>query len=233
MKFLLSAAVLALTAQAKGKDGKCRILSCKGGGVHGSWEVGVLSALVDEMPEEVAYDYVAGVSVGSMLASLLATFEPGDEKEAVKVMTDFVLGFKVSENFNLRSPFFIKLFTENSMMTIEPMKKTLKKIFSDKPILRKLSIISVDIITGQIICFDETMPLEDRISAILSSSAIPFAFPPVTLDNLNLVDGSVFSAVSLGDPIERCREEGTKDEDIIIDVILCYEDIASKTIDDW
>ena len=55
----------------------------------------------------------------------------------------------------------------------------------------------------------------------------------MTLDNLNLVDGSVFSTVSVGDPIERCREEGTKDEDIIIDVILCYEDIASKTIDDW
>ena len=37
-----------------------------------------------------------------------------------------------------------------------------------------------------------------------------------------LVDGSLFSTVSVGDPIERCREE-VDDSDIIIDVILCYE----------
>ena len=40
-----------------------------------------------------------------------------------------------------------------------------------------------------------------------------------------LVDGSLFSTVSIGDPIERCRQEVEKDEDIIIDVILCYESL--------
>ena len=64
-------------------DGKCRILSFRGGGVHGSYEVGVLNALVDLLPEEeLRYDYVTGVSIGAVNASIFATFEKGDEKSA-------------------------------------------------------------------------------------------------------------------------------------------------------
>ena len=37
-----------------------------------------------------------------------------------------------------------------------------------------------------------------------------------------LVDGSLFSTLSIGDPIERCREEVDDDADIIIDNLLCY-----------
>ena len=37
-----------------------------------------------------------------------------------------------------------------------------------------------------------------------------------------LVDGSTYSNLSVGDPIQRCREEVENDSDIIIDVILCY-----------
>lgn len=68
------------------------------------------------------------------------------------------------------------------------------------------------------------MPLtRDRVDGVISSTAVPFAFPPVHLDGLTLVDGSLFSTVSIGDPIERCREEVDDDKDIIVDVFLCYE----------
>ena len=67
------------------------------------------------------------------------------------------------------------------------------------------------------------MTNEERVACIISSSAISFAFPPQNIDDMMLVDGSLFSTVSIGDPIERCREEVENDEDIIIDVILCFE----------
>ena len=35
----------------------------------------------------------------------------------------------------------------------------------------------------------------------------------------------------MGDPIERCREEGYKDEDIIVDVILCFSSVVDY--EDW
>ena len=64
----------------------------RGGGVHGAFEIGVLKGLVDNMkPEEIRYDYVAGVSVGAVNASIFATFPPGEEKEAIDLMTKFFL----------------------------------------------------------------------------------------------------------------------------------------------
>ena len=75
------------------------------------------------------------------------------------------------------------------------------------------------------------MSNEERVDGIISSTAISFAFPPEEIDDMLLVDGSLFSTVSVGDPIERCRQEVDKDEDIIIDVILCYETLYD--VDPW
>ena len=73
--------------------------------------------------------------------------------------------------------------------------------------------------------------MENRINKIFASTSIPFAFPPQEIDNMQLVDGGMFSNISLGDPIERCRQEVEKDEDIIVDMILCYE--SPWTLDKW
>lgn len=53
--------------------------------------------------------------------------------------------------------------------------------------------------------FDETLPMEDRVHKIIASTSIPFAFPPQEIDDMVLVDGGMFSNISIGDPIERCR----------------------------
>ncbi len=74
--------------------------------------------------------------------------------------------------------------------------------------------------------FDESLSKEDRIEALIASTSLPLVFPPEDIEQWSLTDGSVFSTVSLGDLIERCREEGVaSDEDIIIDMLLCYEDV--------
>ena len=41
----------------------------------------------------------------------------------------------------------------------------------------------------------------------------------------------MFNTVSIGDPIERCREEVKSDKDIIIDILLCYT--AVTEIPEW
>ena len=66
-------------------DGKCRALVLSGGGTKGAYEVGVLNAFVENLPpQEVAYDVVAGVSIGAIAASTIATFRIGDEKRAIE-----------------------------------------------------------------------------------------------------------------------------------------------------
>ena len=68
-------------------DGKCRILSLRGGGIHGVWEVGVLQAFMDRLDElprhEFHYDYVGGVSIGAANAASFAIHPPGEERAAV------------------------------------------------------------------------------------------------------------------------------------------------------
>jgi predicted acylesterase/phospholipase RssA len=76
--------------------------------------------------------------------------------------------------------------------------------------------------TGQVVVFDEETQMEIRNKALMSSASIPFVFAPVEIDGMQLIDGGTFQNVAVGDPIERCKnEEGVRDEDIIVDIILC------------
>ena len=69
---------------ALSEDGKCRVLALRGGGVHGSFEVGALKAFIDVLdPSEYRYDYVSGVSIGAINSSILALYDIGDEANAV------------------------------------------------------------------------------------------------------------------------------------------------------
>lgn len=55
-----------------------------------------------------------------------------------------------------------------------------------------LSIQATDLVTGKIIIFDESVPEESRVKAILASASIPSVFPPVELNDMYLVDGGTF-----------------------------------------
>jgi len=58
-------------------------LALRGGGTKGSYEVGVLQSFYDNLPsEEIQYDVVVGVSIGSINAGTIGIYEKGREKEA-------------------------------------------------------------------------------------------------------------------------------------------------------
>ena len=104
----------------------------------------------------------------------------------------------------------------------------LKSLTTMKPNPHPHGIGGVDLDGGQVVLFDESLSNEERVNTLISSAAVPFAFPFEEIDGMALVDGSLFTTISIGDPISRCREEVEKDEDIIVDVIMCYSDV--KTI---
>ena len=61
---------------------KCRALALEGGGDAGSWQAGAIAGLVENLPaNEVQYDVISGVSVGSINGLYVATYEKGDEKK--------------------------------------------------------------------------------------------------------------------------------------------------------
>lgn len=80
----LAALNLTQSTNALSADGKCRVLALRGGGVHGSFEVGALKAFIDVLdPSEYRYDYVSGVSIGAINSSILALHDIGNEADAV------------------------------------------------------------------------------------------------------------------------------------------------------
>ena len=64
-------------------DDKCRVLVLEGGGDKGAYHAGAFDSLVELLPSnEVAYDVITGISVGSLNAAAISFFEKGDEIRA-------------------------------------------------------------------------------------------------------------------------------------------------------
>ena len=77
----------------------------------------------------------------------------------------------------------------------------MQEVLGEKPFVRCLSVLSCDLTSGQVLIFDETMSNDERLDALISSTSIPFAFSPIKIDDMSLVDGSMFSTLEIGDPI--------------------------------
>ena len=99
--------------------------------------------------------------------------------------------------------------------------------------MKMVNIISVDLNTGDVVIFDETTPVEKQPLAMVASGSIPAAFPPQEdlIENAVLVDGGLFTQVQIDEPIIRCKEQGYNDEDIIVDLIACFDIVAE--IEQW
>ena len=106
----------------------------RGGGVHGAFEVGVLKAMIDNMPaHEMMYDYVGGVSVGALNAAVLASYAPGEEREAVEMMQSLYEGHATAELFDFHTPRLLAPFKESSLADNAKLKDQLRDALGDRP----------------------------------------------------------------------------------------------------
>ena len=70
--------------------------------------------------------------------------------------------------------------------------------------------------------FDETVPEDKKIDAIIASASVPLIFPAVNIDDHVLVDGGIFDNINLSEAVLKCRDFGFDDKDIIVDMIMCH-----------
>ena len=156
----------------------------RGGGTKGAYEVGALKMMTEMLPaQETAYDVVVGVSIGGMNAGMLATFQKGDEKNAVKAMYESWLSNPASEmweNWSILGP--VEGLWRSSFLDNTKLANAIGKVVDGKPFKRMIAIQSVDLDTGEIVIFDETTPLGLTSQAILSSASIPVIFPVIRLN---------------------------------------------------
>src|SRR5260370_20271442 len=66
-----------------------KALCLSGGGVKGSWQVGCLIHLLEDL--ETKYDIISGVSVGAINGGFVAQYKHGQEKESIKKLQELWL----------------------------------------------------------------------------------------------------------------------------------------------
>jgi predicted acylesterase/phospholipase RssA len=118
--------------------------------------------------------------------------------------------------FNFR-PFFWALFWAPSIVDNSPAFNLIVENSGDQ-IRRNVSVGTTDVSTGELINYNETIGPEYLPTACFASGAYPGAFPPVPFMDSYYIDGCATANMNAFIVINRCKEMGYQDEDIVVDL---------------
>jgi len=192
-----------------------RALVLSGGGSKGAYQVGVLKKLL--VDDGIRYDLVAGISVGSINASILAQFPLGQEAqawEALKAAWDEVRTSKIRKGWCLVGA--LASLWESSVYNSEPLVNWIRSGLDQAKIIssgRKLKVLAVSWDSGESYVADELDP--EIASWVAASSAFPVMLSPVPLRGQLWADGGIRSVTPLGEAIRAGATE--------IDCVLCAD----------
>ena len=192
-----------------------RGLCLSGGGSHGAYQVGVLKALSESGR---SWDYVSGVSVGSINGIFIAMHKPEEQKKAIEAL-EKMWKTDIKNNSSIYKPWFfwpinyIASFWKGSLNHTKPLEKILEKYFDKNKLENSgvaLRIGAASLKTGDYKIATEKS--DNIIKWVLASSSMPLIFNPTIIDNDILIDGGVRNITPLSDIIDLQLEE--------IDVVL-------------
>lgn len=163
-------------------------LALGGGGFRGMGHIGAIKAF-EELG--IKFDYIAGTSAGSIIASLYALGKTSSE------MIEIVKGIKKKDIMRGSIPFFRPAKSER-------LEEVLNKIYGDVMVFSEmktpLSVVCTDIKTGKEVDFDY-----GNVAKVVSGScAVPGVFTPVAYEGMHLVDGGLRNNV----PVDVVKKMG-------------------------
>jgi NTE family protein len=163
-------------------------LSFSGGGSFGAVEIGIIKKISEMETPCKKYDLYTGISAGALNSGFLSYFD--DIKSGIK--------FAEETYTHLDNHMIYKLepLTGVSILNTEPLKKTLSSIINkmtNKPVVHTL-IGATNLNSGNLDVYSfEDNTDEEKIQLMMSSSAIPVLFPPITYNNYLYADGGTLS----------------------------------------
>ena len=162
-------------------------LALGGGGAKGIAHIGVLKALNDS---HVPVDYVAGTSVGAMVASMYA----------FNISIDAIA--QIAQRLTLTQITTFK-FNKTGFFTADPLKEILIEHLGDVNIEDApipLAIIATDLTSGEEVVFTQGSVAD----AVCASASIPGVYIPMQLNGRTLVDGGIVQSV----PVQAVKAMG-------------------------
>ncbi len=148
-----------------------------GGGSRGLAHIGVLEVLVRE---QIPVDLIVGTSMGGIVGTLFALgLNPAQIREGMGQLQGSSLAMKV-----------LGARGRQRKVRDELAKIVADKTFADLNI--PVTLMAVDMLHGQEVALSKG-PL---LPAVLASSAVPGAFPPVKLNGRPLADGGVIDSLA-------------------------------------
>lgn len=170
-----------------------------GGGSLGSVQAGMALALIER---GIVPDLLVGTSVGALNAAFLAR---GPSLEAAQQLAEVWSRLHRRDVFPLPGPRAIRALAgrDDHLLDVAPLRRLLRShLFysrlEDAP--WPVAVVATDVVTGTEVVLERG----DAVEAVLASAALPGVFPPVTVDDHQLIDGGVVNhtpisaAVDLG-----------------------------------
>lgn len=216
---------MAFTAKAEEATGKCHALAFSSGDETSAYQAGAIAGIANSKlsPDEYAYDAVSGVSGGAINAVILANYTKGQEKAAADRMEKF---WRDAANTNLYKSWFggiaRGLFFEGGLYNSQPLEDFLSKEFAGAGVQRGLDMGIVDVVTGAYKEFssDNITQGQNLHDALYASLSFAGFFPPADVLGSYYFDGSAVWDIDIFSAVNRCKDKGFKNEDIVVDVVM-------------
>lgn len=159
-------------------------LALGGGAAKGLAHIGVLKAFEEQ---DIRIDYLAGTSIGALVAAYYAFGKPVDEIQSIGEG----LHLKKVLNFTLQKGGFFSTDAIRSMI-----ERDLGKVQIEQASI-PLAICTTDVVSGEQVVLQKG----DLADAVCASVAVPGLFVPVRISGRLLVDGGIVENVPVS-PLE-------------------------------
>ncbi len=181
-----------------------------GGGAKGAFQLGVVDHLIKE--KNLDFDVIAGVSVGSLNAVVLAQGRGLDGlREKLEDLEQLWFGLPGNEGI-YRKRFLGKLLVfifKDSILDPGPLKEQMDTNVEEEKLRqsgKEFRIGAVTLESGEYVVIDQnTSSIKEWT---LASSSMPLAFPPVKIDSDHAVDGGIRNITPLREAFTALKNAG-------------------------